>query len=262
MSELRAYGRLMLLSFRALFGWLNPVIYLSSLVIGPLFQILFFAMVGRYGSPEQSTSWYAVGNAVHGCALTAVFAVGAIFNQERSAGTLGLVLITPRSRMLVFAGRALVLILHGLVTVALGFLLGWAVLGLDLSQTNWPALLLVLLLVTLTSGALGLAVSAFNLVATDVNLVLNTLVAGLLLLAGINFPPEMLPAPLRLLSGALPMTRGVAAARLAVEGVGLADLLPLIQGEALVGLSYLLLGYLLFRALEQQSRRAGTLDMY
>lgn len=261
MSDIRAFGRLALLSFRALFGWLSPWIYLSSLVVGPAFQILFFALVGRFGSPERGMDWYIIGNAVHACALTSVFAVGACLSQDRSAGTLGLLLISPRSRLMIFAGRAVVLILHGLVTIAFGLLLGTALLGLNLSQANWPGLVATLLLVTLTTGALGLLAAALSLVLTDMNLLLNGLVSVLLLLCGVNFAPDLLPAPLRLVSAGLPMTRAVTAARDLVGGAALADVLPLLGGEVLVGMAYLVTGYALFLVMEHRARVAGTLDL-
>jgi ABC-2 type transport system permease protein len=32
-----------LISYRALFNWLNPWIFLPTLVVAPIFQVLFFA---------------------------------------------------------------------------------------------------------------------------------------------------------------------------------------------------------------------------
>lgn len=155
----------------------------------------------------------------------------------------------------------MVLILHGLVTVALCFLLGWAFLGLDLSRAHGPGLALAVVLVALTTGALGLMAAALSLVVTDINLMLNSLVAMLLLLCGVNVPPDQLPGVLRMVSAGLPMTRGVVAARALVEGEGLVRVLPLLGGEALVGLVYLTAGYLLFLAMERRARHAGTLDL-
>ena len=47
-----------LISFRALFNWLSPWIYIPSLLIAPIFQILLFAFIGRSGrraSPTRSS---------------------------------------------------------------------------------------------------------------------------------------------------------------------------------------------------------------
>lgn len=40
------------LSFKALFGWLNPGVYLMVMVINPLSQLLFFAMLAKYAFQE------------------------------------------------------------------------------------------------------------------------------------------------------------------------------------------------------------------
>ena len=36
-----------LISYRALFNWMRPAIYIPTMLVGPLFQILFFAYLGR-----------------------------------------------------------------------------------------------------------------------------------------------------------------------------------------------------------------------
>ena len=36
-----------LTSYRALFYWLSPTIYIPSLIVAPIFQILLFAYIGR-----------------------------------------------------------------------------------------------------------------------------------------------------------------------------------------------------------------------
>ena len=40
-----------LLSFRGLFNWLHPALFVPTLIVPPLFQVLFFAYLGR-AAPE------------------------------------------------------------------------------------------------------------------------------------------------------------------------------------------------------------------
>ena len=47
MTSLRIFFIGGLISFRALFNWLSPWIYVPSLLIAPVFQVLLFAYLGR-----------------------------------------------------------------------------------------------------------------------------------------------------------------------------------------------------------------------
>jgi len=55
------------------------------------------------------------------------------------------------------------------------------------------------------------------------------------------------------------MTRVIQAARLALDGAGWAAVAPLIYGELVVGVIYLLAGYALFRRIERRSMETGML---
>ncbi|MDP3451236.1 MAG: hypothetical protein Q8R87_11705, partial [Anaerolineaceae bacterium] len=73
-------------------------------------------------------------------------------------------------------------------------------------------------------------------------------------------PITSLPLILQKLSWGLPLTRGIMAARLVMEGEGWSAIRSLIAGEALIGLIYILIGYLFFMFLEKRSMQSGTLD--
>jgi hypothetical protein len=64
------------------------------------------------------------------------------------------------------------------------------------------------------------------------------------------------------ISTALPLTRGVEAAREVVSGASLAKVSGLIAGELAIGLAYALIGYAMFRWLEHQARRGGLQEAY
>jgi hypothetical protein len=64
------------------------------------------------------------------------------------------------------------------------------------------------------------------------------------------------------ISSVLPLTRGISAARLLVQGASFADVTPLLLGELMVGLVYALLGYLLFAVFEVEAKKRGTLEVF
>ena len=52
-----------LTSYRALFGFLSPAIFIPSLLVAPVFQVLLFAYIGR-SAGVQSDEFFVVGNAI------------------------------------------------------------------------------------------------------------------------------------------------------------------------------------------------------
>lgn len=84
----------------------------------------------------------------------------------------------------------------------------------------------------------------------------------LLLFSGANIPLDRLPAWMQTVSTALPLTRGIQAARLLVGGASLVEVWPLLLGELAVGLVYALAGFALFSWFEAQARRRGTLEAF
>ena len=59
-------------AFRALFYWLSPWAYVPVMLAEPLFQILFFAFVGRAAGIEDD-SFFVVGNAVVSLSVATIF---------------------------------------------------------------------------------------------------------------------------------------------------------------------------------------------
>ncbi len=76
-----------LLSFRGLFNWLHPALFIPTLIVPPLFQVLFFAYLGRAAELESDT-FYVVGNSIQLAALPGLFAMSQAIAGERRAQTL------------------------------------------------------------------------------------------------------------------------------------------------------------------------------
>jgi hypothetical protein len=61
------------IAYRGLFNWIRPSMYIPTMLIGPAFQILFFAYLGRFSKVEDD-AFFVVGNAIQASAMSAVFA--------------------------------------------------------------------------------------------------------------------------------------------------------------------------------------------
>jgi ABC-2 type transport system permease protein len=84
----------------------------------------------------------------------------------------------------------------------------------------------------------------------------------LLIFSGANVQLSQMPAWVQAISYWLPLTRGIAAARLLVVGASLSEVSWLLLGELGIGLLYGVLGYVLFSAFEVVAKRRGTLEVF
>ena len=87
----------------------------------------------------------------------------------------------------------------------------------------------------------------------------NTAFFGLLILSGANIAIEKLPLVIQKISYALPLTRGINAARAIVAGTPIEEIIPMMSIEIVIGVAYATLGFLLFRTFEHQAKKRGTL---
>ena len=250
------------LSYVALFAWLQPATYLATKVWGPLVSMLFFVFLGRYATGNDNASFYVIGNAVQAAALSGIFGVTLSIDGARWNGTLPYLFATPANRLTLFIGRAFMHIIDGTLGVVIGFAWGVLLLGLDLSQTNLSALSLTIVITTFSTSGLGLLLGCVGLMTRNVMFVNNTVFFLLLIFAGANLDINTLPMWGQAISQALPLTRGIAAARLIVAGEPFLRVWPLLQVEFLIGALYITMGYVFFRWFEQQAKRRGTLEVY
>jgi ABC-2 type transport system permease protein len=258
-KALRLCLRGSVLQYRALFQWATPAGYLASKVMVPVFQLIFFVELGTFATGRASAQFFAIGNAIHVTALSGIMGVTfSVANQSRF-GTLPALLGSPGSRVAIFLGPAVIHVLDGTTSAVLGFLLSWAFFGLDLFRTDLPLLGGSIVAVSFSTAGLGLGIGSLALVVRESLLLPNLVYFGLMFLCGVNFPVAWLPSPLQLVSAALPMTRGIQAARLAaLDPAGSGQAVSLIAQELAVGLIYLFVGYLVFRLMEVRARQRGA----
>jgi ABC-2 type transport system permease protein len=248
-----------LIAYRGLFNWVSPWLYIPTMLGSPLFQILFFAYLGRFSGLEDD-SFFVVGNAVQVCAMSAVYGATMAIANERWFGTLSPLLATPASRVAVFLGRALPFIANGVFVSAFGFAVGWAFLDFEPAAGSLLPLALVVLVTTSSCTAFGLVLGSIGLRARDVFFAANLAYFLMLLFCGVNIPLESLPGWMEAVGRALPLSHGIAAAREVAQGESLGSVSGLLWTEAGIGTVYAAAAYALFRLFEGESRRRASLE--
>ncbi len=259
MTSLRIFFVGGLTSYRALFGWLTPWIFIPTLLVVPVFQILLFAYIGRAANLE-SDGFYVIGNSLQSAALPCVFAMGHTISGERYQQTLGFILTTPAPRLPLFLGRALPVVANGVFVSAFGFACGVLLLDFDPPLSSLAPLLLVIVVTAVSCTGLGLLNGAVGLRIRDTSILSNVILGLLLIFCGVNVPLDELPGWISTTAQGLPLTHGIEAAREVAGGASLASVRGLIAMELAVGAAYLVAGLLLLRYFEEQSRRQATLE--
>jgi ABC-2 type transport system permease protein len=250
-----------LTSYRALFSWINPWVFVPHMLGYPIFEILFFAYLGRFAS-VQSDKFFLVGNAFMAIAVTGFFGMGQAIGGERRSQTLATLLASPANRFALFLGRAIPSILTGLVTAAFAFAICSVILGTHFGSGELAGLALAGLVSSFACTSFGLCLGSLGLRGRSVSLFADIVGGSMLLVSGANVPLDRLPAAIRDIGTVLPLTHGIAAGRVLAAGGSLAGAQPLLLREALVGVSYFLVGVSMLRVLEYSGRRSAALETF
>jgi ABC-2 type transport system permease protein len=259
MNWLRVFFRGGLTSYRALFAWLTPWVAVPMMVITPMFQLLFFAYLGRTTNVANDT-YFVIGNALLAAALPGLWGMSHSVSGERRSKTLGALLSSPASRLALFLGRALPTVANGFAVSVFCFVSGALLLDFHVSASVLPGLTLTIVLCAFSCSALGLCIGAFGLRGRNVTVLSNIFLSGMLLICGANVPLDRLPDWLQTIGSGLPLTHGVEAARELVAGEAFSATGRPLLLELTIGVAYTGAGILLLRVFEFESRRTASLE--
>jgi ABC-2 type transport system permease protein len=248
-----------LTSYRALFSFLSPAIFIPSLLVAPVFQVLLFAYIGR-SAGVASDEFFLVGNALQYASIPCIFAMTQVVSEERFWQTLGPILVSPAPRLPLFVGRAVPVVINAFGVCAFTFVVGGLLLHVDVPRDAVGGIALVTLVAAYSCTGLGLFVAAIGLVVRETAVLSNVVFGLLLIFTGANIPADRTPAWMDAVGSGLPFTHAIEAARALADGTPLADVGGLVLTELALGTLYLVAGYASLLALERASRRHATLE--
>jgi ABC-2 type transport system permease protein len=250
-----------LTSYRALFNWISPWIFIPHTLGYPIFEILFFVYLGRFAGVE-SDRFFLIGNAFLAIAVTGMFGMGHATAGERRSQTLAALLASPANRFAVFLGRALPSIVTGFFVATTSFAICAAILGVHVPLSSLWGLAIATAAAAFSCTALGLCLGALGLRGRNVSVFADVIAACMLLVSGANVPLEKLPGWLQTISSGIPLTHGIKAAREVANGASIAATSDLLLKELAVGGVYLAAGLFMLRLFEYDGRRTGSLETF
>jgi ABC-2 type transport system permease protein len=260
MNWLRVFFAGGVTSYRALFAWVNPWVFVPMLVAYPLFQILFFAYLGR--SAGVGAAFFLIGDSFVAAAITGLFGMGHSIGGERRFQTLPILLASPTSRLALFLGRSVPTVVNGFAVAAISFGLGSWLLGLHFQSGELAKLALALVVSCFACTALGLCIGALGLRGRSVSVFADFIGALMLIVSGANVPFERLPHIVRTIASGVPLTHGIAAARQVVNGASVGSVGNLLGAELGIAAAYFAVGVLLLRIFERQARASGSFELF
>jgi ABC-2 type transport system permease protein len=262
-QSFRVFWSSAVMAKKALFHWLSPGLWAMQLFTMSLFQIAFFVYIADYvGNPEVTVAYVAVGNAIQSIAYVAIFAVTNVTGEEKDAGTLPGLLVTPANRFSLFVGRAMFQVVNSIATVVIALFYAAVLFGVDFSQANFLTLAVVILVTAFATVGFGLMLSSLGFYLRTSMVVANIFLFMGLLFCGVNFPVTFLPEFLQPISYAIPLTYATGAARAAVSGAGLDAVAGNLGAMLVVMMAAIFIGYLMMLGFEYLARKKGTLEMF
>jgi ABC-2 type transport system permease protein len=242
--------------------------FLSTLLT-PIVGVTLFYYVSRLinspqvGSPDEYFGYVVVGTVILQVLTSTLTAPVGTLRAELMVGTFERLAVSPFGPVATLVALSIFPMILGLTVAFVTLTYAALVFGLALDWPSTIAGLPIALLGALSFAPFGLLMAASALSFKQTNAGPTLVVAGLSLVAGLYFPPELLPSWIRWLSDVQPFTPAANLLRhlllgTPMSGSELSALLKLI-GFALVMLP---IAAFVLNASVQYSRRKGTITEY
>jgi ABC-2 type transport system permease protein len=180
---------------------------------------------------------------------------------ERWEGTIEYTFMAPLSRPIHLWGMGLFAIVYGVIRAVLLFGVVALFFDLDLSQADFIAALVVLLIASIPFIGIGMMTAVLPLISPEKGTQLGFIAQGILLVvSGVYYPVDVLPQWMQWLATISPATYALDGMRDAiVEGQGLGHMWDEIWPLILIGLASIPLGLEVFRRGERYAKKHGKL---
>ena len=180
---------------------------------------------------------------------------------ERWEGTIEYTFMAPLSRPIHLFGMGAFAIVYGIIRAVLLFGVVALFFDLDLSQANFAAALVVLLVGSISFIGIGMMTAVLPLISPEKGTQLGFIAQGLLLVvSGVYYPVEVLPQWMQWISVISPATYALDGMRDAIiDGDGITAMGDELWPLVVIGIVSVPLGLEVFRRGERYAKRHGKL---
>jgi ABC-2 type transport system permease protein len=258
-------------------NWTDPFLFAVYSIVKPLsgaaILVVMYSIITQGNFDSPIFPYLYLGNAFYiyvGAVMAGIS--WAVIDDREHYKTLKYMYVAPIRIPLYLIGRGVAKFLVGSISVLITILFGVLFLHvkIDLAAVNWYLFFVSLLLGVVMLAMMGLLLSGVTLLIAHHVWFLGEGVAGaLFLFSGAIFPLEVLPAFLRPIGYAMPVTYWLELLRRALVG-SVAEAFPTLVGfnnnqllGILIGLTiaFGILSILVFRWCDYQARERGLIDI-
>ncbi len=233
----------------------------SYYFVGQVFGMQTNPYLAAYGG--DYFSFVLIGIAFLGYQSAALYGFSNVVQSAQTTGTLEAMLTTPTRLSTILLGSSAWNFIFTSFRVMLYLLAGTLFFGARFTGANWGAALLVLLLTVTSLSAIGILSASFIMVfkrGSPINFLISSVS---LLLGGVYYPVEVLPARLQALARLYPLTTSLQAMRRALL---MSASLSSLAGDLAILLGFTLLlmplSFTAFGYAVRQAKRDGSLTQF
>lgn len=235
----------------------SPVTFAVGLVIVPFLTAFFYLLLASGGTARLDSGAAFAASLASG-AITATVTVSTLVVTDRFEGTRPFLLMSPRMNGSLWLGRLSVPVIIGAVT---GTASSYAVLLLAGTAMTPRTMLLVpvfVLISVIASAGIGLFIGGLSLTMRDPLIASNIAGYVLPLACGVIAPMTLLPAPVQVVFGLLPLSHLTTAARALMS----AESAPSAASELILGFAagaaWAIIGVIVWKLQERRAVRDGA----
>jgi ABC-2 type transport system permease protein len=187
--------------------------------------------------------------------------ISLVVTWERWEGTIEHTLMAPVPRWVHLVGMAIFGVLHALVRTLLIFLIALPFFNVDFGQADWGAAVAVIAIGSFSIAALGILAGVLPLLYPERGTQMSFMVqAFVLLISGVYYSVEVLPAGMQALSYLSPATYILDGIRGAlIDGDSASDMAGILAVLVVFGVVLMPLSVGVFAAAERWAKRTGKL---
>jgi len=240
---------------------LTPAVFFGSKIPRAVLQALFFVYIALAAGGPELARFALIGNAVHASVLPALVYMAIVIELEKWAATLPYLIASPAHWLPMMVGRSAATFADAFFSTVVVVVIMVPFLGGDILALNLLRAVPLLLVTVASVSGLGWLIGAISLPLRWGTLISNMTAYAMMVLCGVNFPITALPPLFQTIGRALPLTHGLLAVRLVVDGATYSQVSGLMLTEILIGCLYAAAAWLLFGQRLKVARQRGSLEL-
>jgi ABC-2 type transport system permease protein len=195
--------------------------------------------------------------------LFMLWGTGYFIENQRGAGTLEVLFLTPTNKVVLLLGVALQDFAFSSLTIGMMVTLCGLAFGMNLYVVDPVGLSLCFILTVIALYAVGIFFASFFVLTRSTNLLANFLQAPIVYFSGMNFPVNAIPKMFLFFSALIPITFGIDAFRkMSLAGASMTMVWHDILGLTLHTIIFSILGIWGLKFAENQALKKGDMSFY